>query len=163
MSYESTYEKPVGSDGGAYLRLTEKGQSVRIRLASGYIKFTDEIPKDDGTVKPVTRWAWVVLERQRDDKGKVTGSSAATFKAGAQVFKAICDLAKSDDWGDPQTYDIVVVRTEEKGSYYTVQPMPKPIGPISAEEKALIEEEQFDLWEMYAPGQKPEYDPFSDQ
>lgn len=45
------------------------------------------------------------------------------------IQKAIQDLSKSDDWGNPYEYDIIITKTgKEKNTKYTVQPSkPKPL------------------------------------
>ncbi len=45
------------------------------------------------------------------------------------IQKAIQDLSKSEDWGNPYEYDIIISKSgKEKNTKYTVQPSkPKPL------------------------------------
>lgn len=164
------YDAPPRSAGGKYLRLTAKGDSARIRIVSAPYKFQETFEdKQKGGMKTADRWAWVVIHKELV-AGKVE-RSVKGFKVGRMIYDLIYDLLFNSDWGHPGEYDITVTRTEEKGKYYTVQPHPKPIGPINAEEQALVNEADLDLVAMFAENGEsaemppagnppPEEDPF---
>lgn len=162
--------------GGLFLRLKEKGQSVRVRLVSEplhWTETTDKITDEEGNPKELKKVAWVVILKDLVDGKPV--KSVKVYEGGPMVYNAIKALAKSDDWGDPTTYDLTITRTEKQGSYYTVHPNPKPMGPISAEEAELVKAAGIVLADTVGPNRKAkadgggssaggsdEYDPFSD-
>lgn len=158
----SDYEYAPKRHSGPYLRLSEKGQSIRIRIASKPLRFEEEY---EGKVSE--KFAWIVIHKDLDANKKVT-KVAATFKGGAMIYGAIRDLAMHPDWGDPKGYDITITRTEEKGKYYTV--MPSPNGkPISEEEMQMIADADLDLERMYLKNARQpkdedsSYNPFDDE
>lgn len=134
-TYESGYDVPVGG-GGNYLTLSSKGQKERLRLLFTPIVFTEKFADAKFDSSEAKRAAWVALRRTVVD-GKAS-FEAVTFKASAMVYKGVVALVRSDEWGNPSGYDVVIERTEEKGRYYTVTPTrPKD---LTDEEKAAIEE-----------------------
>lgn len=118
-----------------YLRLTSKGDKVKIRLVSTPIHFTEEYEGKEGE-----KFAWIVIDRS-------TGEVKA-FKGGVMIYKAIKTYFLDEDWGDPTKYDLTITRTEEKGNYYTVSPSPKK-SDITEEEKKEIEEADIDLEKLF--------------
>jgi hypothetical protein len=144
--YGYDYEPPKSS--GDYLRLTQKGQSIRVRLVSPPLIFEEEFQQSENSApKKVTRAAWVVILKEAGEDNKII-RTVKHYKAGMMVYGAIVDLVKDRDWGNPQNYDIVITRTEEKGKYYTV--LPKPNGkPLTDEERAMVEAAGFDLKALY--------------
>jgi hypothetical protein len=124
---------------GIYFRLTSKGQTARLRLVSEPYLFVDHLP--DG--KPLNKAAWIAILKEMVD-GKPS-KRVVIFQAGPMVLYSVRDLARSEEWGDPTQYDLQITRTEEAGKYYTVLPMPKPMGPISADEQALVDTAAIDL------------------
>lgn len=62
------------------------------------------------------------------------------------VKKAIVDLARDEDWGDPKEYDITVTKTGDGlNTKYTVKPAPKK--PLVKAIQSIVDEsaESFDL------------------
>ncbi len=160
------YSYEPQSDGGKYLRLKTKGQKIRIRLASKPYKYFKEFTdKDSGEKNLKELFAWAAVDKtEAPFKGKA-------FTGGLMIYIAIKRLAQSEDWGDPTGYDLVIERTEIPGSYYTVSPVPKGMGPITKEDLALIAD--INLAEMFADKELPkdkkslqnsdEYDAFADE
>lgn len=147
---------------GIYFRLKEKNQKARLRLVSAAYRFFDKLP--DG--KEIRKCAWIaILKEQVNEKIE---KRVVCFQSGPMVYGLIKDLTESSDWGDPQEFDITVERTEEQGKYYTVLPHPKPMGPISEDDKALIKEANLDLFDLCKPkaatqgsaNTPPEFDPY---
>ena len=145
MSYQTGYGVEVPKSGGVYLRLKEKGEKVRLRLVSDPIHFHDVIKggNKDGSDKIVSKVGWLAIHKYVEN-GK-PAKKAVCFQSGPMVYGLVKDLAENPEWGDPKLYDIEIVRTEESGKYYTVAPLPKPIGPISAEEQKIVDEANLDL------------------
>lgn len=108
----------------AYIRLSAKGQSAKIRLLTEPTHFQEEF---EGKV--FDKFAWLVLDRA---DGEIKG-----FKGGSSIYKQIKSLATNEDWGDPKNYDLTVTRTEEKPNFYTVQPSPNKT-PLTQEEEVKI-------------------------
>lgn len=148
-----------------YLRLESKGDKARIRLVSMPFFFSEEMERD-GKTRQVERVAWVVIHKELVN-GQVVKSVKA-FRAGMMIYQEIYAYASSEDWGDPTQYDFEITRTEEKRKYYVVTGMPKPMGPISKEDAALVAEANLNLKALFCPeeGQQApeedEGDPFAD-
>lgn len=169
----SGYEAPASESSGLYCRLKSKGEQARLRLVSEPFRYEDELIQSDNARKILRKVGWVAILKQVVD-GKPT-KRIVVFQAGPMVYGAIKELAENPEWGDPKLYDITVTRTEEKGKYYTVIPHPKPIGPISKEEEALVAEANIDLKarclregskehrEPGIPADESGYDPFGDE
>lgn len=147
MSNTTDYAYQPKRSVGPYLRLSEKGQSIRIRIASAPFHFEETFndPEKGETVNE--RFAWVVIHKEVGEDKKVV-KTATTFKGGPMIYGAIRDLAMMDDWGDPKGYDLTITRTEEKGKYYTVVPSPNG-KPLSDEELKMIADADFNLKAMY--------------
>jgi len=149
--------------GGKYLSLKKKGDSVQIRIVStpkhksqhwitgddGKRKPVactndstctwcgDDVPKDE-KIKKAEVFAWLVIDRA-DGEVKM-------FQAPKSIYLKIRnELLTDDDWGDPVNYDLKITRTEEQGNYYSTIPTPKNMGPITEEEKKLVDECDIDL------------------
>lgn len=165
-------EPPKGD--GLYLRLKEKGETVRLRLISDPYRFVDVL-KTDFEQKILNKAAWIAIHKFVEN-GKPQ-KKVVVFQAGPMVYGLIKDLTERKDWGDPKLYDVEVTRTEQAGKYYTVAPLPKPMGPISADEEKLVKEANIDLAKACAPKDAPipspamvvapersaNYDPFADE
>jgi hypothetical protein len=149
--YGYSYEPPKSS--GDYLKIKEKGEKVRIRLASKPFRFTSEF-EDKKTGKSVVKEnvAWVVLHKEVIGKEPVV--TVKHFRAGMMIYGLIRDFAKDPDWGDPTLYDLEITRTEQDGKYYTVIAKPN-CKPITDEQKKMIEEANYDLTALYIPKEKP--------
>ena len=128
------------SDGGIWLRLKDKGEEIRIRLVSQAERYLAEFDdKEKGGKVTRRKIAWLAIHKYLDaDKKPV--KRVVIFDSGPMVYGLIRDLTMDESWGDPTTYDLKVTRTEESGRYYTVLPCPKPMGPISTDERKLVEE-----------------------
>lgn len=163
------YDAPAGQGGGIYLRLKEKGQKVRLRLVSAAYRYIDILQQGEDS-KTLRKAAWVAIYKEQVAPGKVE-KRVVVFQSSPMVYGLIKELDENEGWGDPQTYDIEVCRTEEQGKYYTVTPMAKPIpGPISDEDKALVAEADINLREACAPksaalpaSDPNAYDPHADE
>lgn len=151
---------------GAYLRLSEKGQKIKVRIVSKPIAFTKVFTKDDGTEDRKPMYAVKCIYRNTEEKrNEVKG-----FEFTGMVYDAIQTLFQDADYGNPIGYDIEVCRTEEKGRYYTVTP--KPPKPLTEEEKGLVASSDVDLYRMYVDNESegapsasdpdPDDDPFAE-
>jgi hypothetical protein len=166
------YDAEASSGGGLWLRLKKRGEKVRLRLVSAPCRYTDTFDKDDGTKETRKRAAWLAIHKEIVD-GKPS-KRVVIFQNGPMVYGILKDLAEDENWGDPTQFDITVERTEESGKYYVVTPLPKPIGPITDDERQLITAAAID-WPAvcnkgkntetpYArPTKDEEDDPFADE
>lgn len=164
------YDAPASS-GGLYLRLKDKDQKVRLRMCSEPFRFVDEIKLSETERKVVNRAGWIAIYKEVVS-GK-PNKRVVVFQAGPMVYGLLKDLAENDQWGDPKLYDVEITRTEQAGKYYTVAPLPKPIGPLSEEDALLVSEANLDLEALClakggSPAKNPgdsqpeEYNPFDD-
>lgn len=163
------YEAEASQGGGVYLRLKQKGQTVRLRLVSEAYRYMDTIEdRENQTSKQIRKVAWIAIAKEL-----VNGQPqkrVVVFQAGPMVYGLIRDLRESPDWGDPRNYDIGITRTEEQGRYYSVTPFPKPIGPITESEQQMVAEANIDLVAACTRGHEPgpangqtgEDDPFAE-
>ena len=131
------YDAEPGSDNSLFFRLKEKGQSARLRLVSEAHRYLDII-EADGEHKEIKKCAWVAILKEM--VGGKPSKRVVVFQGGPQIYGHIRTLTESPDWGDATQYDVTVTRTEVQGQYYTVTPMPKPMGPLSEEEQALVDQ-----------------------
>lgn len=84
--------KPEGSD-GLYLKLKD-GDKPKLRIASEPV--ISVYRKGD---RP--RYSWIVWNRGND--------KAQVYTSGVSVYRQIADL--TEEWGDPQEFDITIKRT----------------------------------------------------
>lgn len=148
--------QPFPGGDSIYLRLSSKGDKIRIRMVGNPIQFIKRF-EDKDTGQLVEKFAWankVIFRNQELKENQVKG-----FEFGAMIGKLIQDLHKNEDWGNPEKYDLEITRTEEKGKYYTV--VPKPPAPLTDEEKELVLNSDIDIYKMYAPKETGP-DPFAD-
>lgn len=177
-------DAPKGGNGGLFFRLKKKGEKARLRLVSAPYRYFDEVDgkyteSGKSEKRPKASWVAIIKEVGADNKPI---KRPVIFVGGTMIYGFIKDLAENPEWGDPATYDIVIERKEEAGAYYAVQPLPKPMGPISDEEKALFaataEYPELNYARMVelintprdgqpaqggAPAEESSYDPFSDE
>lgn len=140
------YDAEARAGGGIHFRLRGEERTARLRLVSTALRYTDVFEdKKKGETKQLRRIAWLAILREA--VGPNITERVVIFHAGPQVYGAIKELDESDDWGDPQTYDINVTRKGEGlNTEYVVTPCPKPtIGPITKEQKLLVKEAGIDL------------------
>jgi hypothetical protein len=142
-----------------YLKLKEKGDKIKFRIAGPVYREPKVWPAEQGNPPMVDEevavldtddWMqlyrdpeyniaevfhWPVIDR---DSGK-----AKIFTGTGGTFNKIKELALMDDWGDPETFDIQIERTEDPGkAYYSVQPLPNR-EELSDRQKELIGELDF--------------------
>lgn len=139
----SGYDAEVSSGSGHYLRLKKRGDKARLRMVSDPYRYIDVLKKDGEQDKILKKVGWLAIHKFME--GGKPQKKVVVFQGGPQIYGALQDLAESDDWGDPKLYDVEIERTEEAGKYYVVRPLPKPIGPLSAEETAMVAECGIDL------------------
>jgi hypothetical protein len=130
---EVGYDYKPETGGGLYLRLKEKGQKVRLRLIGRPVSFKKDFTDEAGKTVTKQNFAWAVIDRSDPKEPAVR-----CFIAGTMVFLGIKDLALDPEWGDPDGYDLIVERTEEKNRYYTVKPSNKGQGPLSEDDLNLL-------------------------
>ena len=154
------YEKPVAS-GGNYMRLTDGANKFRVLSAPilGYEYWTDEnkpvrlkempeeAPEDiraDSKLKHF--WAFVVWN-YREKRVQILELTQVSIQG------PITDLVSSEDWGDPQQYDLTITKKGQKlDTEYTVQPSPHKETPIEALQ--ALEDAHVDLQALFR-GQDP--------
>lgn len=127
------HERPIET--GLFYRLTDKGEIARLRLVTPPYRYMSTIQKN-GKPEPTERVAWLAIL-----KGLVNGQvtqKTVIFQAGVMVYNAVRDLYLDKDWGDPTQYDIEVERTQKAGAYYSVTPKPRPSGPLTESQQALV-------------------------
>ena len=135
------YDAKAGSGDGKFLRLKEKGQEVRLRLATNAYRYIDVYTdKDTGKTEQRRKVAWGAIVKEKDADGKMT-KRAVVFVNGPQVYGCVQDLTKEEEWGDPMTYDLKITRSEDSpAKYYTVVPLPTQNKDLTPDEKALLKE-----------------------
>lgn len=81
-------------------------------------------------VKVDTRFYYLVIDRETD--------TVKLLDVGTQLFNKLKDLAQNKFWGDPQTYDVAVVRNKAAGpsGFYNVVPAGSK-GPLSVSDQVL--------------------------
>lgn len=135
----SDYDYEPKSKPSKYLRLKDKDQSFKVRIATApyrivkVFRIDAKLPMDDAEVAQfddedwfkvmgdpdfnvVESYVWGVIDRSDGNPRYVQASK--------MVYKAIKDYGLDPDWGDPTGYDITITRTEKPGSYYTVKASP---------------------------------------
>lgn len=103
------------------------------------------LPNTEDPKRKVAKWGWIVIDRQ-DEGVKI-------FTGPTQIARSIRDMSglinmktKNLVWGNPQTYDIQIERTEEPGAnYYKVTGMTDGREPLTEDEKAKIAKNPYDL------------------
>lgn len=158
--------KPMGGN-SQYLKITEKGDAVKLRIASEPFrslrvwkeserKYIDSekvatLSKDqldalmrDPDFVVSELFSWKVIDR--------TDGNAKVISLPGSVFKKLATLANNEDWGDPTNYDITVERTENPGSnYWGITPSPNK---TSLNDEELDKIEQLDI-EKLVVGAEP--------
>lgn len=118
--------------GGLFLKIPADSE-VRVRFVGKPIKKMESF--NNQPAKP--RYYSRVIARTMVD-GK-PASEAKVFGFGTMIKNGIADFALSDDWGNPEEFDIIIKRTgAEKQTKYSLIPCPKK--PLSADLKAKANE-----------------------
>jgi hypothetical protein len=139
----SGYDASAGGSGGLWLRLKEKGEKVRLRLVTPPCRYQDTFEdKVTGVKETKRRVSWLAILKEVVNGEAV--KRVVIFTNGPMVYGILKDLSEDENWGDPTTYDVTIERTEESGKYYVVTPLPKPIGPISDDERAMVADANID-------------------
>ena len=122
------YDAEAGGDGGKFFRLKEKGQEARLRLVTPAYRYYDTIkdPKTSET-KTVKKVAWGAILREPIPNSRLTKDRAVCYQAGPQVYKAIQEYVRDDEYGDPTAMDFKVTRTEETPFYSVRAAKPTPL------------------------------------
>jgi hypothetical protein len=112
--------KPGGDD-GLYLKLKD-GDRVKMRIAS---EPAITVYKEGD--RP--RYAWTIWNQ---DKKK-----AQVYNAGVSIYTQIADL--TEEWGNPEDFDITIKRTGSglQDTEYSVIPVPKSV-PLTKEQLAEV-------------------------
>lgn len=150
----STDIAPRGDNRDTFLRL-EKGSNV-VRIVSSPYQYIVHRYKKEGDPgfgqkvmcsavhgscplcalgdKPKRRWLLGVVDRK-------TGAYKI-MDIGILVFKAIQELTRSDDWGEPVKYDLDIKVDPNGGAtnYYNVMPkLPKPLSANDIQIKDMVD------------------------
>lgn len=123
-----------------FLKLTERGDKIKIRLASAPYREPKvwkegvKTPMKPEDVVNLTQEHWIAMFRDPEfniaevfhwvvidrDSGQ-----AKIYSGTGGVYKSIKKYAEMEDWGDPTTYDLEIERTENPGpGYYQVTALP---------------------------------------
>lgn len=162
-----------------YLKLANKGDEVRIRIADRPYREPQLWPREKGG-RPVPKeetarftpgqWKraytsaeWnpsevfhlVVIDRA-DGAAKILAVFASTYTK-------IQEYAKNPDWGNPTNYDIIIKRTEEPGkNYFSVMPLPTKTSLTESEKAKVAALDMAKLIQGALPAADPQPDDFSD-
>lgn len=136
----SDYDYEPKAKPSKFLRLKDKGQVVKVRIASKpyrNVKVWKEgirEPMSDEQAAQMDAEAW--YKTLADPDSSVTenfvwavidreDNQPRYLQATAGIYKSIKEYAAHSDWGDPTSYDITITRTEQPGrGYYSVMPSP---------------------------------------
>lgn len=136
-----------------FLSLKEQGDKVTVRLASSPYREPKvwkegvRAPLDANEVVKLRPEQWIAMFR--DPEFNITevfhwvvidrdSGQAKIYSATAGVYKSIKEYAEMEDWGDPQTYDLRVERTEQPGrGYYKVTALPNK-EPLDDKDQANV-------------------------
>ena len=150
-----TYEKPVSNSRYYKFQTGENKFRILSSAITGWVDWKDEA---DGSRKPVRTkdkpeqannpkqppkhfWAFVIWD-YKEKNIKIMEITQATIQ------DAIYSLHNSDDWGNPQKYDITINRTGEKmETKYSV--IPSPPQQLAQEIKEVYEAETINLDALY--------------
>jgi hypothetical protein len=151
-------EAPVGN-GGKYLKFKD-GDKHRVRLFGDPTSYEAKFPDQD----PKIQFASLCIWRNKETKT----NEPRVLQFGWTIQKALRELAKDDEWGNPTEFDIEISATGEKlERKYIV--LPKPKVALTEAEKKVIAECDWDLAELVKPkdsGTAPAadtYDPFESE
>jgi hypothetical protein len=145
------YETPQGA--GSYMKFQQGENKFRIlsKPVIGWLDWKDKVPHrfaykqkpsqplGDQTIRHF--WAMVVFD-YADKQVKILEITQATIQ------KAIENLAKDEDWGNPGDYDLKVTKSgQEKATEYHVNPSPKK--PVSDEIKTAAKAKPCNLESLF--------------
>jgi hypothetical protein len=123
MSVYDQYTPPATGD-GAYFKLRD-AESAVVRIAGEPYIFQSEYK---GNI--ATKYAWPIYN--------VTAQQAQVWQASMTTFKRVQGLAKDEEWGNPETYNIKVTREGEmKETVYHLNPSPNKT-PLTDTQKAEV-------------------------
>lgn len=173
----------VPTSGGRYLSFgkNDKGRIIQIRVVSEpryvlqhWLTTSDgkrttfnckgeacpycgkEVPPKE-KIKKDAKWGWIAIDRE-DGQVKVFSGTTGIALSIKSLTELRSKTTKELVWGDPTTFDVQIERTEEPGpSYYRVTALPEGKGPITEEEKAKVQEANFNLEEELAESKKSEH------
>jgi hypothetical protein len=154
---DRTYEPEMGSD---FMKLQPGENKIRIASPTYHFykhtfkdangKFASSICGGENCLecqsgnKSKNRYAWIVIDR-KDEKVKI-------LEVGWSVYEQLLALAKDEEYGELQGYDIKIKKTGESlETSYQVVASPKKTA-ISEDEKANIEKTNIDLEKVFAGG-----------
>jgi hypothetical protein len=162
-----------------YLKLTTKGDKVRVRIADKPYRELQlwprerggkPVPKDELARFTVGQWKraftsadWnpseifhlVVIDRA-DGAAKILTVFASTYTK-------IQEYANNPEWGNPTNYDITVERTEEPGkNYFSVMALPNKTMLTDGELAKVTELDTSKLIQGARPAADPQPDDFTD-
>jgi hypothetical protein len=151
------------SSGGKYLKL-DPDREYQLRIASrpryaiGHwinnrtqkvncegeeCKYCGKDVKDK--VEKTAQWGWIVIDRE-DGKVKILQGPNSV----ALALKSLSELTSKTNkdkkmWGDPTTFDVLIKKEKQSSGFwkYNVNPVPENKGPMSEEEKALVEKKRY--------------------
>lgn len=155
---EWTTKEETGA--GLFLKIAPDSEA-RVRFVGKPVKRMESF---EGQAPRVRYYSRVIVRTMDDGK---PASEAKVFGFGTMIKNAIADLALSDDWGNPEDYDITVKRTgSDKQTKYSLIPLPKKALGDELRAKAL----EIDLEAVTkgngdaapAADQPDDYDPYGD-
>lgn len=140
--------QPSGGN-NLFVQLNKKDDTARVRIIGEVVhadKYWDgqryqNWSEDSGIPKEESkkRFMFCVLARNEDGS-----TSVKLLETGVSLYSKIKAIKKDEEWGDPETYDIRITRTEESpADFYSVAPLPSNAGPITDEEKEMLEKSEW--------------------
>lgn len=150
---ESNWNDREESAGGLFLKINPD-TSVRVRFVGNPIRTMESFKGGE----PRPRYTSKVLVREP------AGVRACAYQFGTVVKNLLADLADEEDWGSPETFDVVIKRNGSGlDTEYSV--IPKAKSGITAEEMVLAN--KIDLVAILsksksAKSRDDEYDPFKE-
>lgn len=111
----TTYKAP--NEGGLFLKF-EDSKPVKVRITTEPYIFTSEFTdKATNETKISTKYAWGIWNYDEE--------KAQVLQLPVSGFRQVQELAQDPDWGDPESYDIKVMRSGQGlETKYSVTPNP---------------------------------------
>lgn len=173
------YDRPPREPASQFLRLKQKDQQIKIRIASRPYREMKVWPASPGeaplaseTVMALSTGQWAKLMADSDWNIQETyhfgvidrsDGAAKVFTTTGGVYGKIRSYAEDPEWGDPRTYDITVTRTEKPGpSYYDVKPSPNKTDLMESELAKVSKMDLLKLVPNAIPASEPQPDDIDD-
>jgi len=128
--YTKDYDHEPETSGGVYLKM-ESGKQYRMRICGRPTRFYSKFQNNENASE---KFAWPIILKTKNEDNTYK-LEAKLLQGGATIFNAIKAFVLSEDWGDPETYDIIIKRVGTGlDTKYAVMPAAKV--PMSVSEMA---------------------------